>query len=105
MSETAIYAVIAWLPAEIEQDYVAWLDHGHLAEVASQPGFLSGRRVKLNQTDSDGRQGYMSLYEVKDQASLDTYLNSETRQKFIAQGQKFVGVRMERLDGLVVATA
>lgn len=101
----AIYAVIAWVPPEVEADYLQWLDDGHIAEVAAQPGFLSGRRIALTQTDTAGRRGHLSLYDVATQADLDAYLASADRQRFIAYGKRFAGVRMERLDGVVKLVA
>ncbi|MBW7836409.1 MAG: DUF4286 family protein [Sphingomonadales bacterium] len=100
----SIYAVILWIPAAVEADYVQWLDGRHIAEVAAEPGFLRGRRVRLNQTDADGRQGYLVLYDVASGRDLDAYLKGDNRQRFIAYGARFEGVRIERLDGTVEFT-
>lgn len=100
-SAKAVYTVIAWVPLEIEADYVAWLDSGHIAEVAAQPGFLNGRRIELAQTDAEGRRGHMIIYEVATQLDLDAYMASADRQRYIAYGKRFAGVRTERLDGIV----
>lgn len=104
-SAKAIYTVIAWVPPEVEADYLAWLDGGHIAEVAAQPGFLTGRRIALTQTDAEGRRGHMIIYEIASQHDLDVYMTSADRQRYLAYSKKFAGLHAERLDGVVKLVA
>lgn len=105
-SGKVIYTVTAWVPPEVEQEYLDWLDGGHIEEVIAQPGFVAARRVRLNQSNAEGALGLLTIYELHSAAALDAYLASETRQRLMAEGAaKFPSVRTERLDGKVEYSA
>lgn len=104
MPGKAVYVIIAWVPAALEDSYLGWLDGGHIAEVTAQAGFLGARRIRLNQTDTEGRNGHMVIYEAGSADSVEAYVTSEARQRFIAEGARFEGVVVQRFDGPVTYT-
>lgn len=100
MDAPYLYAVKMWLNPDGGERVMAWMDGGHQKEVASQPGFLWSRRFRLNEKSPDGWQAYIVLYGVTDEAALDAYQASPTRQRFARESAEFDTVmRTERFHG------
>ena len=65
MESPYLFAVRCWTHPDTTAEMIAWLDGGHLAEVASQPGFLSAKRYRLAQDADDGWHAHLMLYAVE----------------------------------------
>lgn len=78
---------------------LAWLDGGHMAEVAGQPGFLWCKRVRL-----DGG-GFVMIYGIESRAAFDAYeANAELKARFARERAPFEKfMRIERITGEVEA--
>ncbi|MDA5193427.1 DUF4286 family protein [Govanella unica] len=105
MFGNAVYAILVWLPAAIEDSYIGWLEGGHLAEVVKTAGFLNVRRIAFDQTDSDNRRAHLIIYEAPSKEVVDAYINNPARTAYIKDGQRFEGVRAERFGGQVAYTS
>lgn len=83
-----------------EAQVLRWLDGGHMAEVASQPGFLWAKRIKLE-------QGYLMIYGIESKQAYDAYeANSALKAKFARERAPFEKhMKIERFSGEVVAHA
>ena len=82
---------------EAEAQVLRWLDGGHAAEVASQPGFLWCRRIKgENHT-------YLMLYGIESKAAFDAYeKNTALKAKFAKERAPFEEqMKIERFHGEV----
>ena len=63
MLDAAYYYIVRyWIAPAGEARVMAWLDGGHIAEVAAQPGFLWARRIRLEETDSLGWRAFANIY-------------------------------------------
>jgi hypothetical protein len=105
MNAPFLYVVsFAVNPAEAEP-LLAWLDGGHCNEVASQPGFLFFRRVRLEQRSSDGWDRHMMIYGVESEKALyDYFANRELTERFSRERDVFEpNLRIERAWGHVEA--
>ena len=80
-----------------EAEVMRWLDGGHAAEVASQPGFLWCKRLKLDQG------GFVMLYGIESRAAFDAYeSNKALKAKFARERAPFEKhMRIERMSGEV----
>ena len=80
-----------------EPEVLRWLDGGHAAEVAAQPGFLWCKRLKLDQG------GFVMLYGIESRAAFDAYeSNKALKAKFAKERAPFEKyMRIERLCGEV----
>ena len=105
MQETGIgggtgrYFVLAWVAPDVGQDFLNWLRDRHIQEVVDQPGMLWAEHIGLDQCNAEGWRGHLICYGALDQLALDGYLASPARERFVAEGKAFPGVKMERLDG------
>lgn len=86
---------------EAEAQVLGWLDGGHMAEVASQPGFLWCKRIRLQENT------YMMIYGIESKAAFDSYENnSQLKAKFAKERAPFEKqMKIERFSGEVVAHA
>lgn len=86
---------------EAEAQVLRWLDGGHMAEVASQPGFLWGKRIRLQENS------YAIIYGIESKAAFDAYeKNAALKAKFAGERAPFEKhMKIERLCGEVVAHA
>ena len=80
-----------------EAEVIRWLDGGHAAEVASQPGFLWCKRLKLDQG------GFVMLYGIESRSAFEAYeANQPLKAKFARERAPFEKhMRIERLCGEV----
>jgi hypothetical protein len=100
MDAPVVYAVRMWLNPVGGEKVIAWLDGGHHAEVAAQPGFLWAKRYRLAQNAEDGWHGYLMLYGLKSQAALDAYFKSPIHEKFSRENKPFLPlIRTDRVWG------
>jgi hypothetical protein len=86
---------------QVEAQVLRWLDGGHAAEVAKQPGFLWCRRIKgENHT-------YLMLYGIESKAAFDAYeSNAPLKKKFVAERAPFEKhMKIERFHGEVAFSA
>ncbi len=99
-----IYSAITWVDdkKDMGTEYIKWLEKEHLPELFSQPGFISVRRVKLEQKDKNNWQGYQIVMEVKNKRYLDKYIISDSRKKAFDKIEEFNNVHYaERFFGEV----
>lgn len=107
MKEAGYFLVVRfWVAPEAEAEALGWLDGGHMAEVAAQPGFLWCKRLRLDD-DAQGWQGYSMIYGIEDKASFDRYNgNRALHDKFAREREPFMKhMKIERFHGEVVAHA
>lgn len=94
------YLVRYWIAPEAEVRVLAWLDGGHTAEMAALPGFLSARRLRLEETDSLGWRAFCTIYTLESKTALDAYFANPIRERFKREAAAFAGVlRSERMWG------
>jgi hypothetical protein len=82
---------------EAEAQVIRWLDGGHAAEVAKQPGFLWCKRLKgENHT-------YMMLYGIESKAAFEAYEgNHALKAKFVKERAPFEKhMKIDRFHGEV----
>ena len=88
-----------WVAPEAEERVLAWLEN-HVVEVVAQPGFLSARCIRLDETDSLGWRAFYAVYGVESKAALNAYLENPVRQRFAREQIPFASVmRLERNRG------
>ena len=99
-TENFFLVVKFWIAPEAEAQVLGWLDGGHMAEVASQPGFLWARRIRLE-------AGHMMIYGIESKAAFDSYENNlQLKAKFARERAPFEKhMKIERFCGEVVAHA
>ena len=86
---------------QAEAQVLRWLDGGHAAEVAGQPGFLWCKRIKgENHT-------YMMLYGIESKAAFLAYENNAPlKKKFANERAPFEKhMKIERFHGEVAFSA
>ncbi|RMF15577.1 MAG: DUF4286 family protein [Alphaproteobacteria bacterium] len=97
-----VYAVLVWVDPVAGRDYLAWLEDGHVREVAAFPGIRWARRVRLEQRDDDGWLGILVIYGFEDRAALERYRNSDLIRSFAPVYRRFGGTfRVTRFFGPV----
>ena len=104
MNEPGYFLVVRfWVAPQAAAGMLGWLDGGHMAEVASQPGFLWCKRIKVAD-DKDGWIGYSMIYGIASKAHFDAYeANLPLKQKFARERQPFEKhLRIDRFAGAVV---
>jgi quinol monooxygenase YgiN len=100
MTNETLYCVRFWVSPEGREQLLNWLDHSHMQDVVSQPGFLWMKRLKLAQDADDGWLAYMMIYSVESQAALHAYFDSPATARFAAERKPFEHhLRMERCWG------
>ncbi|HVV95051.1 MAG TPA: hypothetical protein VHD15_16690 [Hyphomicrobiales bacterium] len=103
MSKPSVYVVQFWADPKYEQPLMAWLDGGHMAEVASQPGFLGARRIRLDASAAaaDGWQAHMMIYEIESRQALEAYFaRADLAARFAEERRAFQhALRIERVWG------
>ena len=106
MKEQFFLVVRFWVAPEAEARLIGWLDGGHMAEVAGQPGFLWGRRIRTEK-NSEGWNGYSMIYGIESKDAFDLYeKNSQLKSKFAKQRAPFEKhMNIDRFCGEVVAHA
>ncbi len=81
-----MYVVHVRLPVEIEEEWNQWHNEQHIPQVLTQPGFIGVRKFRT--ITNDRRQAeYFILYELRNQAAYEKYVQSEDgellRQQFL----------------------
>jgi hypothetical protein len=106
MNENFFLVVRFWVAPDADAQVIKWLDGGHMAEVAGQPGFLWCKRIRLD-TDEKGWQGYSMIYGIESRAAYAAYEgNLELKNKFAREREPFMHLmRIDRFAGEVVAHA
>ncbi len=105
MQEAAYFYVSKfWIAPAGKAALMEWLDHGHVDEVVSQPGFLWCRQIDLREKDADGCEAYLMIYALDSEANFRAYkANDALSAKFTEQRKEFAHhLRMDRWDGPVV---
>ena len=106
MKENYFLVVRFHVAPQAEKQMIGWLDGGHMAEVAGQPGFLWCKRLKTDK-NADGWNGYAMIYGI---ASKQDFLNYENnaalKAKFAKERAPFEKqLKIDRFAGEVVAHA
>ena len=106
MKEQFFLVVRFWVAPEAEARLIGWLDGGHMAEVAAQPGFLWGKRIQT-ETNSEGWNGYSMIYAIESKKAFERYeKNTSLKAKFAKQRAPFEKhMKIDRFCGEVVAHA
>lgn len=100
MSEDYFYITRYWIAPDGEARVLGWLDGGHTAEVAAQPGFLAARRLRLHEVDALGWRAFTTIYRTESKAAVAAYLKSAARERFAREQMAFTGfLRAERSWG------
>ena len=98
MKEAKYFLVVRFtIEPKAEAQALRWLDGGHAAEVAKQPGFLWCRRLKgENHT-------YVMLYGIESRAAFEAYENNiSLKKKFLAEREPFEKfMKIDRFHGEV----
>ena len=102
MRDAKYFLVVRFsIEPQAEAQVLRWLDGGHAAEVARQPGFLWCRRIKgENHT-------YLMLYGIESKADFLAYENNlPLKQKFAAERAPFEKqMKIDRFHGEVAFAA
>ena len=106
MKEQFFLVVRFWVAPEAEAQVIGWLDGGHMAEVAAQPGFLWAKRIRIEK-NAEGWSGYSMIYGVSSKKDFLEYENnSALKAKFAKQRAPFEKhMKIDRFCGEVVAHA
>jgi hypothetical protein len=100
LGEGFFYITRYWIAPAGEARVLGWLDGGHTAEVASQPGFLAARRIRLEEVDALGWRAFTTIYRTESNAAVEAYLKSAARERFAREQLAFTDVlRAERSWG------
>lgn len=108
MKEPGYFLVVRfWVAPEAEAQVIAWLDGGHMSEVAKQPGFLWCKRLRLGERDEKGWPGYSMIYGIEDRAAFERYNgNKALHEKFAREREPFMRhMKIDRFHGEVAAHA
>ena len=96
MKEAKYFLAVRFsIEPKAEAQVLRWLDGGHAAEVAGQPGFLWCRRIKgENHT-------FMMLYGIESRAAFLAYeSNTALRKKFVEERAPFEKhMKIDRFHG------
>src|SRR5262249_11810968 len=98
MKEPGFFLVVRFtVSPQAESQVLAWLDGGHMAEVAGQPGFLWSKRIKI------GPHEYSMLYGIESKAHFDAYEgNAALKAKFAKERAPFEKhMKIDRFAGQV----
>ena len=106
MNENFFLVVRVHVAPQVEAQLLGWLDGGHMKEVASQPGFLWGKRIRIDR-NAEGWNGFSMIYGVESKAAFDQYeKNLALKGKFAKERAPFEKhMKIERFAGEVVAHA
>jgi len=102
MKDAKFFLVVRFSVApQAEAQVLGWLDGGHMAEVAGQPGFLWGKRIRLAPHE------YSIIYGIESKRAFEAYENDkDLHARFIRQREPFIEhMKIERFAGEVVAHA
>ena len=106
MKENYFLVVRFWVAPQAEAQMLGWLDGGHMAEVAGQPGFLWCKRIKVAK-NADGWNGWSMIYGISSKKDFLAYeSNAALKAKFARERAPFEKhLKLDRFDGEVVAHA
>ena len=102
MKEAKYFLVVRFaIEPQVEAQVMRWLDGGHAAEVARQPGFLWCRRLKGE------NHGHMMIYGIESKAAFQAYeSNAELKARFARERAPFEKhMKIERFHGEVAFSA
>jgi hypothetical protein len=102
MKDAKYFLVVRFtIEPQAEAQVLRWLDGGHAAEVARQPGFLWCRRLKCD------NQTYVMLYGIESRAAFMAYEgNAALKAKFTRERAPFEKqMKIERFHGEVAFSA
>jgi hypothetical protein len=86
MSAKFVYSVTAKMSKSDSDDYVKWLQDGHVAAVVQRGGALSGQVVLLEESEAD-RAAVQSIYVFASKEAYDGYNLSEVAAELRAEGK------------------
>ena len=98
MKDARYFLVVRFtIEPQAEGQVLRWLDGGHAAEVAKQPGFLWCRRLKCE------NHTYVMLYGIESKAAFQAYENNRSlKKKFVEERAPFEKyMKIDRVHGEV----
>ncbi|HEX9397209.1 MAG TPA: hypothetical protein VF943_10790 [Burkholderiales bacterium] len=106
MNEKYFLVVRFFVAPQAESQLLGWLDGGHMAEVAAQPGFLWCKRIRT-EPNAEGWNGYSMIYGIASKAAFMQYENNAAlKGKFAKERAPFEKhMKIDRFAGEVVAHA
>jgi len=106
MNENYFLVVRVHVAPQAEAPLLGWLDGGHMKEVASQPGFLWGKRIRIDR-NADGWNGFSMIYGISSKRDFMNYeSNTALKAKFAKERAPFeADMKIDRFAGEVVAHA
>src|SRR5258705_288676 len=81
MNENFFLVVRVHVAPQVEAQLLGGLDGGHMKEVASQPGFLGGKRIRIDR-NAEGWSGFWMIYGVRSKADFDLYEKNTAPQRW-----------------------
>jgi hypothetical protein len=64
-AEKLYYVIAVDIDPELEDEFNEWYDTVHLPHAVACPGFVDGRRFRVEPADSDRYPRYVAVYEVE----------------------------------------
>lgn len=90
------FVVISDALPEREEEFNAWYDQQHLADVLRVPGFVAAQRFKLAQPESSLPGRYLALYEIETEdpqgALAELMKRSGTQQMIMSEAMDMTKV-------------
>ena len=106
MKENYFLVVRFYIAPQAEAQVLGWLDGGHMAEVAGQPGFLWCKRIRIEK-NPQGWNGYSMIYGIASKKDFMNYENNAAlKGRFAKERAPFEKhMKIDRFAGEVVAHA
>jgi antibiotic biosynthesis monooxygenase (ABM) superfamily enzyme len=80
---------------EIHAEFDRWYAEEHIPDVIGFPGYVSARRYRTLMGDDEYNE--ISLFEFRDEASLQRYLTSDHRQRVSEAFDQRFGTTTQRI--------
>lgn len=92
---TAAFVVRAVVPQADADQWLAWYEGEHMAEVLSDPGFVRARLFELH-TENEGERHFIALYDAVDRAAVESFREGRGSKLSEAHVAKFPTASIDR---------